>query len=174
MRGFDQPAAVNQRSEVVPQFALGRSHDLDRSELVDERLEGRAVGPLCDNTSHRDSAPRLLEGEVTPIRQDQRQLLTVIGAATGFPRVFHQDNPEIGWVLARQPTEFVRQLIVRNEEPPAVGRLLMVLLDQTAEDAHGLIEHDWPWNSTASTGPFTVWNETTKLRNPWSINRKST
>ncbi len=95
MRDLNQTTRLDQGREIDPELALRRPHHPHRAKLADQRCEGVAVAARRHFQTNGDPTLGLLEGEVTPVGENERELLPMVGATRCLPGALHQDDPEI-------------------------------------------------------------------------------
>jgi len=80
---------------------------------------------------------RLFQREVAEVREQERQLLPMVGAAGRLPWVLYQHDAEIPRLLPGQRPDSVGELVIGNEEPTTPGRIGLPLGQRPAKATHG-------------------------------------
>ena len=125
-------ARLEERRELGAELALGGLHHRERSQAL-QRFDVRG----SDHVTDRHSARSLLQREVAQAREDEGELLLVIGPPRSLVRTFDEDDPEPARILARQRADRVRQLIVGDEQPAPGRRVGTLRVERAVEDARG-------------------------------------
>jgi hypothetical protein len=132
-----ETSVVDQRCQIDPELALGRSHDADPSELASQRIERVPIGAVRHHVPDGDAALGLLEGEVTEVGEDQCQLLPVIRPPRGLPGTLDEYDAEFAGILAGERADPVGQLVRGHEQPTPAVRRRLAGGERTGEDTHG-------------------------------------
>lgn len=116
---LDEAAGLEERREVVAKLVFGGAHDANGAGGREQGGEGVAIGTVDDEVKHVDAARGLFQGELAHVRDDERELLAMVGTACRFPRVFDEDDADLGGVFAAERADGIGELVVGDEEPEA-------------------------------------------------------
>ncbi len=112
-----EASAFDERLQVGAQLAFRGALNQHLAELVEAFPQGGAKRPVGEQITNGDAAFRLLDGEVSTVREDQGELLLVIGTPPPFPQALDENDPAFGRTLVRERADAIGELVIGHVDP---------------------------------------------------------